>query len=141
MPDSMGDLTTMYNVIVLMTTGLSILLSLFVLLNLVNIYIRHRQNDIIIMAVNGFSQGERTRYLLRETLITTLGGLILGLVLGLSMTGFLVRIVESNDSMFVRSINMYAWVFALVMETIFALIINVISYRSLKKLKLTDIMN
>jgi ABC-type antimicrobial peptide transport system permease subunit len=120
-------------------TALSILMSVFVLLNLVNIFVSRRKNEVIIMAVNGFSWAEQRGYLLKETITTTVFGLLLGVAGGYGMTDFLVRVVESGDSMFVRSFNPKAWLFAAAAESLFALIINAISYRRLKKLKLTDI--
>jgi putative ABC transport system permease protein len=138
-PDTLRGLKSTYNVIVYLMTALSILLSVFVLLNLVNIFVRRRKNEVIIMAVNGFSWAEQRGYLLKETITTTVFGLLLGVAGGYGMTDFVVRMVESGDSMFVRSFNPKAWLFAAAAESLFALIINAISYRRLKKLKLTDI--
>jgi putative ABC transport system permease protein len=138
-PTTLSGLKSTYNVIVYLMTALSILMPVFVLLNLVNIFVSRRKNEVIIMAVNGFSWAEQRGYLLKETVATTVSGLVLGIVGGYALTAFLVRIVESGDSMFVRSFNPKAWLFAAVVESVFALIINAISYRRVKKLKLTDI--
>lgn len=139
LPDTLTGQCDIFNVTVYVMLALSVLMSVFVLLNLVNIFVNRRRNEVIIMAVNGFSWSEQIGYLLKETVATTVSGLLLGIAAGCALTEPLVRIVEGQDSMFVRSFNLRAWLFAAVAETVFALIINAISFRRLKKLKLTDI--
>jgi putative ABC transport system permease protein len=104
-----------------------------------NIFVRRRQNEIIIMAVNGFTWKEQRGYLIRESVATILIGLLFGVLGGYLMTDFLVKSVEHETVMFIREFDTRAWIFAVVLELIFALIINLISYRNLRKLKLTDI--
>lgn len=139
LPDTLKGQCTIFNAVVYVVLALSILMSVFVLMNLVNIFVSRRKNEVIIMAVNGFSWNEQIGYLLKETIATTALGLLLGIAGGCAMTEYLVRIVEGEDCMFMRSVNPRAWLFAVVVETAFALIINAISFRRLKKLKLTDI--
>lgn len=139
LPDTLQGQCTIFNAVVYVVLALSILMSVFVLMNLVNIFVSRRKNEVIIMAVNGFSWNEQIGYLLKETIATTALGLLLGIAGGCAMTEYLVRIVEGEDCMFMRSVNPRAWLFAVVVETAFALIINAISFRRLKKLKLTDI--
>ena len=44
---------------------------------------------------------------------------------------FLVRCVEYDNVMFVRNFDKLAWDFAIIVELLFALAINMISYRQL----------
>lgn len=138
-PEMYESLEILYNVMVLVMIILSIVMSVFVLFNLVNIFVRRRQNELIIMGINGFSYNEQIGYLLRETLVTTFVGLAAGVITGCLMTDFLVRIVENEDTMFIRDVNPKAWLFAVILETVFALVINLYAFRKIKKLQITDI--
>jgi putative ABC transport system permease protein len=139
LPDTLVGLRSNYDIIVVVVTALAILMSVFVLLNLVNIFVRRRQNEVIIMVVNGFSWLEQRDYLLRETIVMTAVGLLLGALAGTLLTNPLVRIVESAETMFDRGFNPRAWVFAWVLEILFAVIINWLAYRRVRHLKLTDL--
>ena len=138
-PDYLSSLTRMFNVLVIIMTGLSIMMSVFVLLNLVNIFVHRRRNEIIIMGVNGFNYRQEIGYLLKETVVTTLIGILSGILLGSLMTDFLVRTIEGGFSMFVRAVNPLAWLFAFLMEGAFAFAINFVAFRRIKKLDMTDI--
>ncbi len=125
--------------LVLVMTTLSIVMSVFVLLNLVNIFVGRRKNEIIIMGVNGFSYRERIGYLLRETVVTTVMGLLLGVAMGCSLSDYLVRLVEGSDTMFRRGVTPEAWILACLIETGFALCINFVAFRRVKKYELTEL--
>jgi len=139
MPNNYKGLTRIFSVLVVIMTGLSIMMSVFVLLNLVNIFVQRRQNELIVMRVNGFSFKEGIGYLLKETVATTLLGIAFGVAVGCAMTEFLVRVVEAGDAMFVRQISPQSWILASVIEGSFALIINFFAFRKVKDLQLTDI--
>ena len=139
LPEDLGPMSDMYHVVVYILTGLAIIMSVFVLMNLVSIFVKRRQNEIIVMAVNGFYHKEQVRYLLTETLVTTGLGLALGVIAGCLMTDPLVHVVEVEEAMFVRQLDPGAWICAVTLEAIFAVTINLFVFRNLKKLKLTDI--
>ncbi len=140
LPDAVsGFWTRVFRTLIAVMTGLSILMSVFVLLNLVNIFVGRRKNELIIMAVNGFSYRQRIGYLLRETIATTALGLLLGTGGGCLLTNYLVRIIEPTDAMFDRSIQPLAWLIACGMEAVFALLINFFAFRRVKGYQLTDL--
>ncbi len=138
-PEDYQGLTRMFTMLVVVMTGLSVVMSVFVLLNLVNIFVRRRQNELIVMRVVGFSYKQDIGYLLKETIVTTIVGIAGGVIAGCLMTDFLVRTVEGTDTMFVRTVNPTAWLIAILLEGTFALLINLFAFRRVKRLRLTDI--
>ena len=142
-PDSMPGLysclTDAFDALIYVLIILSVVMSFFVLMNLVNIFVSRRKMELIIMDINGFSYRERIGYLLRETVATTVLGLIFGVLFGIVMTDPLVRIIESPDTMCVRSVNWPAWAIGVVAETIFALAINLYAFRSVKNFSKDDL--
>ncbi len=138
-PPDLSGMRKLFRTLVFVMTALSIIMSVFVLLNLVNIFVGRRKNEIIIMGVNGFSFRERIGYLLRETIVTTVMGLLLGTAMGSFLSDYLIRLVEGNDTMFRRGVIPEAWLLACLLETVFALLINFFAFRKVRKYELTEL--
>ena len=74
-------------------------------------------------------------------MITLVAGLIVAVIAGGGLALFLVRALEIEELMMNRSFMPMCWVIAAAMEAMFALIIDVILFRKVRKLKVTDIAN
>ena len=132
MPSLFSGLTDAFNALIFVLITLSVIMSVFVLLNLVNIFVSRRKNELIIMDINGFTYRERIGYLLRETIATSTLGLLGGVLFGMAVTEPIVRIIESPDTMCVRAVNWKAWAVGVAAEAAFALLINLYAYRGVK---------
>ena len=139
MPTLFLSLTDAFNALIYVMITLSVIMSVFVLLNLVNIFVSRRQNELIIMAINGFNFKEEIGYLLRETIATTVLGLTCGVLLGAVLTKTLVQVIEAPDTMCARAFNPKAWIIAIVMEGTFALLINLRAFQRVKRLSIKDL--
>ncbi len=135
------DIENSYNTVVLLLTGLAILMSIFVLANLTNIFVSRRRKELVIMRVNGFSMKQGIGYLIRETLTTTLLGFVIAVGLGGTISLFLVRLIEQPDAMLDRRFMPLCWVAAILMEGLFAACINAFVFRKVRNIKVTDINN
>ena len=139
MPSMFSGLTDAFNALIYVLMILSVIMSVFVLLNLVNIFVSRRQNELIIMGINGFSYREEIGYLLRETIATTVAGLAAGACFGALMTKPVVHIIEASDTMCARSVNWTAWAVGMAMEAAFALLINLFAFRRVKHFSIADL--
>ena len=128
-----------YDTIVLLLTAMAIMMSIFILTNLTNIFISRRRKELIVMRVNGFSQRQCIGYLVRETLTTSILGFVLAIIMGSAIGLFMVRLLEEPTSMLDRSIQPMAWVIAVLMEGVFAFCIDAWVFRKVKDLKVTEI--
>ena len=135
------DIENSYNTVVLLLTGLAILMSIFVLANLTNIFVSRRRKELVIMRVNGFSMKQGIGYLIRETLTTTLLGFVIAVGLGGTISLFLVRLIEQPDAMLDRRFMPLCWVAAILLEGLFAACINAFVFRKVRNIKVTDINN
>lgn len=129
----------LFNVITLVTTGIAILMSFMILTNLANIFLTRKKTELSVMRVNGFSIRQAKGYLARETIITTLIGLAVGVLLGSLFSSMAIRMIEPIDMQFDRSYQWQAWLIAAALEGVFALIIYTTTFRKVKKLNLRDI--
>ena len=129
----------LYNIIVIFTTAIAILISFMILTNLANIYLTRKKTELTIMRVNGFKIKEAKGYLSRESIITTATGLVLGVLVGAVLTPFAIKYLQQPDLEFVKSFQPIAWAAAVGLEALFSIIINTMVYRKVKDLNLRDI--
>ena len=110
-----------------------------VLTNLTNIYILQKKRELTIMRINGFTVREVIGYVLRETVVTTLLGILFGIAMGAGVAYNITRSMESVFIQYDRSVSPVAWLYGAVITTVFALIINAVVLRKVRDLRLTDV--
>ena len=141
-----NDINTMGTIVKIFTglAGMMIiiagLLAYFILLNINKMYISQKTTELTIMRINGFTVKEVKRYLLTETLVTTAGGIVLGIGVGSVMGYSVISSLEAPYLQFIRQVNLTGWLMAAVITLIFTLGINAIALRKIKHLKLTDVV-
>ena len=133
---SIGNL---YNIIVLLTTGIAILMSFMILTNLANIFLNRKKTELTVMRINGFSIKQTKGYLAKESVITAALGIILGVAVGSILTPRIIYMVQLDDVEFVRSFHPEAWIIAVVLEALFAVITYSLVFRKVKNLNFRDI--
>ena len=129
----------LYNAVVAIVIIFSILLSFMILLNLSNILVAHRMRELLTMRVNGFSNSQVIGYLVREVLLTGVISITIGLALGVPLTGVIIKNLETDAFMFVREPFVLAWLSSVMINVLFSVTINLIAFRKVGKVPLTDI--
>ena len=131
--------TSMINTVVLLFIFMAAVMAGIVQMNLTNMYVMQKKRELIIMRVNGFSVREVINYVLRETILTTVLGILSGLAVGSALAYWIIRTLEQEFIRFGRGVDLLAWLIAILMTVFFTVIVNVIALRNVRKLKLTDI--
>ncbi|MBE5996431.1 MAG: FtsX-like permease family protein [Lachnospiraceae bacterium] len=125
-----------------MITGMLIvaagMMAFFVLLNLINMYLNKKKKELTVMRINGFSVKEVIRYVAGESEVTTVFGILLGLLVGSGIGYLIVRFIEQSQIGLMRNISIKGWLYSAVLTAAFALVINIIALRKVKTLKLSD---
>ena len=129
----------LYNLLVLVTTSIAIFISFMILTNLANIYLVRKKTELSVMRVNGFSIRQTKAYLVRESVVTTIAGILLGVGVGALLSPALIGSMQQPDLEFVKSFQPYAWLAAAGLEAVFAVLINYVVFRKVKDLNLRDI--
>jgi ABC-type antimicrobial peptide transport system permease subunit len=109
-----------------------------VLTNLTNTYILQKKQELTIMRINGFTVREVISYVTRETVFTTIVGMITGIAMGAAIAYRITRSLETAFVQYNRSISLPAWAFGAVITAFFTIVINVIVLRQVRHLSLTD---
>ena len=88
--------------------------------------------------VNGFSLKEDIGYLMRETIVITVLGLIVGVMGGILVARLIISIMEQPDVQLVRTPIVRAWVIAAALELLFAAVIDFLAFRKIKDYRYQD---
>ncbi len=114
------------------------LLAFIVLYNLANINISERIRELATIKVLGFYDKEVYDYITREIVLLTIIGILLGLVFGYFLSSFILKTCEIEILRFKRLIRLPSYIYACVITIIFTVIVNFITYFSLKKVDMIE---
>ena len=127
------------NVLIIVMIVIAGLMAFFILVNLSGSYMIHKQKELTIMRINGFTVKECTRYAGTELIITTIVGILLGILLGAPLGYWIQIMMEASDIQQVRGADIRSILFSALITAGFSLIINGMALRKVRTLKLSDI--
>lgn len=136
--ESFSNTLDSLNSIVILLIVCAGVLAIVVLYNLSNINITERKREIATIKVLGFYNGEVLAYIIRENFLSTLIGIIFGLILGVFLHHFVVITSEVDIVMFNRNLVWWAYVFAFLLTVIFSVAVNFVLYFKLKKIEMVE---
>ena len=114
------------------------LLAFVVLYNLLNANITERIRELATIKVLGFYDKEVYDYISRETIILTLIGMLFGIGGGYFLTLYIIKTCEIDMLMFNPQITIWSYLFGVLITALFAIIVNIITYFSLKKIDMIE---
>ena len=114
------------------------LLAFVVLYNLLNANITERIRELATIKVLGFYDKEVYDYISRETIILTLLGMLVGIGGGYFLTLYIIKTCEIDMLMFNPQITIWSYLFGVLITALFAIIVNIITYFSLKKIDMIE---
>lgn len=136
--DTYKEMLTSVNMVVVVLVLAAMALAFIVLYNLTNINIMERQREIATLKVLGFMPREVSAYIFRETIILSIIGALVGLVLGVGMESFVVITAEVEMVMFGRVIHASSFVLAFALTLVFTVIITLFMRRRLAKVDMVE---
>ena len=113
-------------------------LAFVVLYNLTNINIAERVREIATIKVLGFFNKEVSAYVYRENIVLTIAGILLGLVMGVFLTDFIVQTVEIDNIMFGRGMGATSFLWAIGLTALFSLLVNWLMYYKMKAVSMVE---
>ena len=114
------------------------LLAFVVLYNLLNANITERIRELATIKVLGFYDKEVYDYISRETIILTIIGMLFGIGGGYFLTLYIIKTCEIDMLMFNPQITIWSYLFGVLITAAFAIIVNIITYFSLKKIDMIE---
>ncbi len=132
--DSLNEVINVLSFVILIFIVSAGILAYIVLYNLSNINISERHRELATIKVLGFHDKEVSEYIYRENVILTLIGIALGLGLGVLIHKLLIIFCSVDAVMFVQTLTWYSYLIATGLTAIFALIVNAIMHKKMKKI-------
>ncbi len=127
------------NVVIVVLLVLSLIVSLLVILNQLIIHINRKSRELAVIRINGYTIKETKAYVYKDNIVLTVVGMLIGNVIGMALSRFVISIIESNLYHYVRSPFLLATVYACGFVILFSLIVNIIGLRKIKTLNMTNV--
>ena len=134
----LNDILDSMNNIVFLIIAFSSLLAITVLYNLTTINISERLREIATLKVLGFNNKEISMYVYRETILLTIIGILLGLILGIGLNYFVLSVAEIDEIVFLKDIKLLSFVLAFIIMIIFTIVVQIMTSFILKKINMID---
>lgn len=132
--DMIGSIS--YIVVVLVLSAAC--LAFVVLYNLSNVNISERKREIATIKVLGFTNKEVDAYVNRETILLTILGSLIGLVIGIGLHHLIMNLAEMDDIMFGRTINIVSFIISFFLTLSFSIVINLFMHKKLKNIQMVE---
>ena len=134
----LSKLSNSMNSVIWVMVICSIFLAIVVLYNLTNINISERNVELSTIKVLGMYSKEITMYVYRETLLLTIFGQILGLILGIAMFKYVVWALPPETAFIGIGTNIVDYIGAILITFIITLIISIPIHFKLKKVNMVE---
>ena len=126
------------NIIVYVLVIFSGALSFVVFYSLAYINISERQREIATLKVLGFYNNEVDNYIMREEIIITILGILVGLVLGTIYAYMLIDSIEINTMKYIKGIHLDSYLQTFGFMIIFTMIVSIGVHYALKKINVIE---
>lgn len=118
--------------IILIFVLLSGILSFVVLYNLTNINVSERIRELSTIKVLGFYNNEVTMYIVRENIILTIVGIIVGYGVGNLLTAYILNQAATEQVIFPLTINWFGYLVATLLMIVFTAIVMLVTHKKLQ---------
>ena len=136
--ESFSNLFKTLDTVVLILVIFSGTLALVVLYNLAYINISERQREIATLKVLGFNHKEVNDYIIKEEIIITILGILIGLIVGTWFGMIIVETIELDIAEFIKTITPISYLKTLGFMIVFSIIVNIRVRLVLKKIDMIE---
>ena len=128
------------NYVVLLIIVCAAALAAVVLYNLISVNIGERKKELATIKVLGFFDKEVYRYIFREIELLSVIGAVLGLAIGAPLHQFVIRTVESEQMMFIRSLEPTSFVYSVALTLLFTVAVCRMMRRQVRAISMVESM-
>ncbi len=132
------NMMTSLDSIILLVIACAVTLGFVVIYNLNNINITERSREIATIKVIGFYDIESRDYVYRETIILTIFGALLGLVLGKLLHTFIMNQINVEAVSFKEQVFASSYLIAFVITIVLSAIVNLMFRKKIENINMTE---
>ena len=130
---------TIFSLVVAVYVSLAVLMAFIVIMNLIDMFIKEKKYELIVLMINGFRAKSAKAYIYVDTIILTLIGTLLGLALGIVMGNISLDAYKTATIYFEGGINAQASIIGVGLTFLLVYIVTVFSIKKINRFKLGDI--
>ena len=136
--DDFSQSFMLINAVVAIVLGMAAALAFAVLFTLSTTNISERERELATIKVLGFRPREVHHYVNKETIILTCIGIVCGLPLGYVLGDALLHVLRMPSISFLTVVMPVSYVIAAVLPLVFALVVNLITNRTLNRIDMIE---
>ena len=136
--DRLTKMMSALNYIVLLIIICAAALAFIVAYNLTNINIIERNREIATIKVLGFTRSETSDYVLRENLLLTAMGAVVGIFLGIRLHRFVMSKIVIDLVYFPVRIKLLSYLLAVVLTFVFTALVNLFMSLRMEKINMAE---
>ena len=136
--DRLIKMMSALNYIVLLIIICAAALAFIVAYNLTNINIIERNREIATIKVLGFTRNETSDYVLRENLLLTAMGAVVGIFLGIRLHRFVMSKIVIDLVYFPVRIKLLSYLLAIVLTFVFTALVNLFMSFRMEKINMAE---
>ena len=136
--DDFSQSFMLINAVVAIVLGMAAALAFAVLFTLSTTNISERERELATIKVLGFRPREVHHYVNKETIILTLIGIVCGLPFGYVLGDMLLHVLKMPQISFLTTVTPISYVLAAILPLVFALIVNLITNRTLNRIDMIE---
>jgi putative ABC transport system permease protein len=133
------ELTRILRTVVLVYLLLSGLMAVVVLLNLNIMFVSEKKRELIVLMINGYSVKDAKAYIYRDSIVLTVIGIGLGIMVGSVVGSYTVFSLEPETGYFVKGFSLISAVVGAVGAGVFSMVVLMFALRLIARFELTDI--
>lgn len=132
-------LTSIFKVVDIVYLVLALLMALLVILDLLVMFINEKKNELTILIINGYSKSKAKKYIYSDTIVLSVIGIALGVLLGTVMSNFVIKAFQNETMIFLTGFNLISILIAIGIAIAIITGVTLIALRKIDKFKLRDI--
>ena len=125
--------------VMILYLALSVIIALFVVLDILLMFVSEKKREIITLIINGYSIKYARKYISADTIFLTVIGIIGGLAAGILLGAWDIRTMESDSCYFLHGINFTACILGAVFTVLLVVIMTAIALKKIDHFDLSDI--
>ena len=124
--------------VVVMLAVIASLLAFTVLYNLTAISISERTREIATLKVLGFTPVETNHYIYRETILSSLLGIVIGLAIGPYLLGMVMDVIGVDNLVFLRQVKVPSFAISAALTLVFTLVMMAVTFIRLMRIDMIE---
>lgn len=118
---------------------LSVLIALFVILDILLMFVAEKKRELITLTINGYSRRYVRRYITADTVLQSVVGILVGVALGMMLGAYDINTMESDITYFLHGIQPIACLAGMAFTAILITLMTGFVLRKVDRFRLSEI--